>query len=89
MVDNLKNISIPNRQKIIMILGLDKRYEQLLIFKYCEGLSNDEIASKFYIEPESLDKIVTKARRQFNNILNNEYHLFNDDQKKYLDLIRG
>lgn len=88
MIDNLKCISIPNRQKIIMLMGLDKRYEQLLILKYCDRLTKDEIADKMFVEPESLDKIVTKARRQFNNILLNEYELFSDEQKKYIDLVR-
>lgn len=86
--NNLKDLSIKSRKKVISLLGLPKRLEQVLMLRYVEELDAYQIAEIMCIDTDSVDNLVTKARKKFNSILENEYKLHTNEDKEYLDLVR-
>ncbi len=58
---------IPRHEALILIkaVGLRKKYENVLIMRYYDDMSIDEISDKLCIEYNSVQKQITRARKQF------------------------
>ncbi len=69
--DALKNISRYEARLRIVSVGLRKKYENVLIMKYVDDLSSQEIADKLSIEEGSARNLVCKARKQFDKYVKN------------------
>lgn len=63
--DILKNINTHQALLIIKATGLRKKYEEVLIMRYVDDLSCNDIADIKHIEVESARNLVWKARKQF------------------------
>ena len=64
--NNLKAISLTNRKKIILLLGLPKRLEEVLLLRYVEELDIYKIGEIMCVDPDSVDNWLL---RQENNLI--------------------
>ena len=69
IVDDLKEMRPRDALLIIKALGLRKKYEELLIMRYVDELSCEEIADKKFKEVQTIRNEVCKARKIFNKFI--------------------
>lgn len=69
-VDELKRMRPYEALIVIKALRLRKKYEELLVLRYVDDLSCDEIADKKHKEVQTIRNEVSLARKQFNKYVN-------------------
>lgn len=63
--DILKNVNTHEAMVLIKSAGLRKKYEDVLIMRYVDDLSCQDIADIKHLEVESVRNLVWKARKTF------------------------
>lgn len=70
-----------------MNVGLRKKYQQVLILKYIDELSNYEIGLRMGYTSETVANLLSKARKQFNYIIEHEKEVLPEELKPYILLL--
>lgn len=69
VVDDLKDLRPQEALLIIKALGLRKKHEELLIMRYVDELSCEDIADQKCKEVQTIRNEVCKARKIFNKYI--------------------
>jgi hypothetical protein len=83
----MKDISINSRRMILENIGLSKHSKEILIAKYVDELTIDEMCEKFNYEERYIGVKISKAKKELNKIITREYKFMSEDLKEYINLI--
>lgn len=84
----LKRMSKVYLKLIISSIGLKYRYEKVLWLFYVEEKSHVEIAEEMNLTKESIDNLITKARKQLKYLLDTQDVLLSPELQQYLDILK-
>jgi DNA-directed RNA polymerase specialized sigma24 family protein len=84
----LKRMSKVYLKLIISSIGLKYRYEKVLWLFYVEEKSHVEIAEEMNLTKESIDNLITKARKQLKYLLDTQGVLLSPELQQYLDILK-
>lgn len=87
MSKQLSDISINSRLMIINGVGLTKKSKEILIAKYIDELSINEMCDKFNYEERTIKSRISKAKKELNKIINREYRLMDEKLREYIRLL--
>ncbi len=67
--DILANVNRFEAEILIRSCGLRKKYERVLLLKYVDDLSYQEIGGKIGMTEKSVSNLMVKARKQFDKFI--------------------
>lgn len=67
--DILKDINRYEAEILIRSCGLRKKYERVLLLKYVDDLSYQEIGDRIGMTEKSVSNLMVKARKQFDKFI--------------------
>ena len=83
----LKQLSITSLKIIIRGTGLKPKYELILWKFYIENKSYVEISDELGIEISTVGKVLWKAKKELQRIIESEKDLIPEPVKSYIDLL--
>lgn len=83
----MNDLSINARRVIIENIGLSKLNKEILVAKYIDEMSINEMCNKFCYDRKNVEFKISKAKKELNRIIEREYKIMDDKLKEYIKLI--
>lgn len=83
----MNDLSINARRVIIENIGLSKLNKEILVAKYIDEMSINEMCNKFCYDRKNVEFKISKAKKELNRIIDREYKIMDDKLKEYIKLI--